>query len=128
LIQEKQAVIQYHGLPTINASQAHLFLILKNLIENGLVYNKSDHPMIRIAYQKNGELHQIIVQDNGLGIPPEYRDKVFKMFFRLHNRQEFAGTGMGLAIVKKLTDSIYGRISIQDGSADMSTSFCLEFP
>jgi signal transduction histidine kinase len=128
LIQEKQAVLQYHGLPTINASQAHLFLILKNLIENGLVYNKSDHPMIRIAYQKNGELHQIIVQDNGLGIPPEYRDKVFKMFFRLHNRQEFAGTGMGLAIVKKLTDSIYGRISIQDGSADMSTSFCLEFP
>ncbi|MCB0630205.1 MAG: ATP-binding protein [Saprospiraceae bacterium] len=128
LINEKNATLQYSELPIIDASQTHLFLILKNLIENGLVYNRSEHPVVKVTYRKKDDLHEICIEDNGLGIPQEYRDKVFKMFFRLYNREEFASTGMGLAIVKKLVEGINGKIHIEDGSETMNTSFCLEFP
>lgn len=128
MVEERQAEIRYQNLPTIEASQSHIFLILKNLIENGLVYNKSERPIVDISYQKNGDLHTISVQDNGIGIPEEYREKIFKMFIRLHNRKDFVGTGIGLAIVKKLVNGINGNIRVEDGTNGMSTSFCLEFP
>lgn len=128
MVEEKKAAIHYQKLPTIETSQSHIFLVLKNLIENGLIYNKSEQPMVKVSYQRKADRHQIRVQDNGIGIPVEYREKIFKMFIRLHNRQDFAGTGIGLAIVKKLVNGINGTIRVENGTEGMSTSFCVEFP
>lgn len=125
-IEEKNAQICVHDLPKIESSEAILFLIFKNLIENGITYNRQAEPLINICYQRHQEEHEFSLSDNGMGIPMEFQQKVFKMFFRLHNRNEFEGTGLGLAIVKKLTDQLKGSISFESDSS--GTTFFLKFP
>ncbi|MBX2874774.1 MAG: tetratricopeptide repeat protein [Saprospiraceae bacterium] len=125
-VEEKNAEIRVHDLPQIESSEALLFLIFKNLIENGITYNRKEKPLIDIRYQRRKDEHEFALKDNGMGIPMEFQEKVFKMFFRLHNRNEFEGTGLGLAIVKKLTDQLKGSICFEsDGTG---TTFFLKFP
>ena len=125
-VEERNAKIHVHDLPQIESSEAILFLIFKNLIENGITYNREDSPSIDIRYQRQEDEHEFALKDNGMGIPMEFKDKVFKMFFRLHNRNEFEGTGLGLAIVKKLTEQLKGRIFFE--SDESGTTFFLKFP
>ncbi len=98
---------------------SQLFLVLKNLISNGLKYNTSTEKVIDVRYQDVGAHHQFCVTDNGIGIAPEYREQVFEMFKRLHSRQEYQGTGLGLAICKKIVTNLGGDIwyeSAEEGS------------
>lgn len=125
-VEERNAEIRVHGLPQIESSEALLFLIFKNLIENGITYNRKDRPVIDIRYQRQQDGHEFALRDNGMGIPMEFKEKVFKMFFRLHNRNEFEGTGLGLAIVKKLTDQLKGSIFFESDAT--GTTFFLKFP
>lgn len=125
-VEERNAEIRVHGLPKIESSEALLFLIFKNLIENGITYNRKDRPVIDIRYQRQQDGHEFALRDNGMGIPMEFKEKVFKMFFRLHNRNEFEGTGLGLAIVKKLTDQLKGSIFFESDAT--GTTFFLKFP
>lgn len=125
-VQEKEAIICVPELPTIESSEAILFLIFKNLIENGITYNRSNPPVVEIKYQDRNGQHEFTIRDNGMGIPIEFREKVFKMFFRLHNRNEFEGTGLGLAIVKKLTEQLKGSIHFESNAA--GTTFFLKIP
>ncbi len=125
-VKERNAKIRVHDLPKIESSEAILFLIFKNLIENGITYNREEFPSIDIHYQKQKGEHEFVLKDNGMGIPMEFKDKVFKMFFRLHNRNEFEGTGLGLAIVKKLTEQLRGNICFE--SDESGTTFFLKFP
>lgn len=125
-VEERNAKIRVHDLPQIESSEAILFLIFKNLIENGITYNREENPSIDIRYQRQKGEHEFALKDNGMGIPMEFKDKVFKMFFRLHNRNEFEGTGLGLAIVKKLTEQLKGRIFFE--SDESGTTFFLKFP
>lgn len=125
-VEERNAEIRIHDLPQIESSEALLFLIFKNLIENGITYNRKERPVIDIRYQRQRDEHEFALKDNGMGIPMEFKEKVFKMFFRLHNRNEFEGTGLGLAIVKKLTDQLKGSISFESDTT--GTTFFLKFP
>lgn len=125
-VRERNAKIHVHDLPQIESSEAILFLIFKNLIENGITYNRKENPSIDIRYRRQKDGHEFALMDNGMGIPMEFKDKVFKMFFRLHNRNEFEGTGLGLAIVKKLTEQLRGSIYFE--SDENGTTFFLKFP
>lgn len=113
LIKDKRATIQYANLPTLRSSRAQLFLILKNLVENGVKYNESDKPTVEVCYENSDGMHHLSVRDNGIGIPADYHEKVFEIFKRLHNREKYQGTGIGLAICKKIINRLGGRIEVE---------------
>lgn len=126
-IQEKNAQILSTGLPVIKSNEPQLFLILKNLIENGIKYNQSHIPIIDIRYDKSEQFHLIKVTDNGIGIDHTHRDQIFEMFHRLHDRTEYEGTGLGLAIVKKILTKMGGKIEVESKPTEGST-FTVSLP
>jgi len=114
VIEEKSAMIHYQDLPVIHHYRAPLFQVLQNLISNALKYSHPDrNPDITVSAIWRDKAWIISVQDNGIGIEPAYFDKIFVLFERLHSKHEYGGTGMGLAIVKKVMDSLQERIWVE---------------
>ena len=126
-LQERNAQILSSELPIIKTNEPQLFLILKNLIENGIKYNQSTAPIIDIRYDKSKEFHHIKVADNGIGIDHTHREQIFEMFHRLHDRTEYEGTGLGLAIVKKILTKMGGKIEVESKPTEGST-FTVSLP
>ena len=127
-ITQKSALIRLHqDLPTIIANRQQIFQVFKNLIENAIKYNESDKPTIDIAYIKKGSMHHFSISDNGIGIEEDYKDKIFVMFRRLHNREKYDGTGIGLSIVKKIIESLGGSISLES-EVNEGTTFRFTIP
>lgn len=111
-IKERNARIICEDLPVINSKHDQLYLVFKNLVENGIKYNQSETPTIKISYE-NGTDHQICVADNGIGIKKEYQQQVFEMFKRLHQNDQYPGTGLGLSIVDKILRRMHGSIHLE---------------
>lgn len=126
-IQAQNAQISHDALPQIHFAETEMFLILKNLIENGIKYNTSSQPSIHISYNRQKNHHHFSVSDNGIGIDPNYKDKIFDMFFRLHNKQDFDGTGLGLAICKRILRKAKGNIWPEAGK-NGGTTFHFTIP
>jgi PAS domain S-box-containing protein len=121
-IEESGARVTHDPLPAVLADQMQLVQLFQNLVGNGIKYQNSGIPRIHISAARNGEEKWIFsVQDNGLGIDPQYFEKIFGMFQRLHRREEFAGTGIGLAICKKIVERHGGRISVESELGHGST-------
>jgi signal transduction histidine kinase/uncharacterized protein HemY len=112
-IQEKGANVIYDDLPTLKSSGSMLFMILKNLIQNGLKFNHSNVPTVEINYEKTKTHHKIIISDNGIGIDKQYHEKVFEMFKRLNNKSAYHGSGIGLAIVKLSVEKLGGNVELE---------------
>lgn len=112
-INERKAQISTPQLPVVKADETHMLQLFQNLISNALKYNLSKQPHIRIRYSLAGNKHHFIISDNGIGIPEEFREKIFLIFQRLHSRDEFSGTGIGLAICKKIVDQLKGKIWVE---------------
>ena len=87
----------------------HLF---QNFITNAIKFRRED-PLIKIEYRESANEHQFSVSDNGVGIEKKYQDKIFVIFQRLHTREEFEGTGIGLALCKKIVENYGGQISVE---------------
>lgn len=114
LIQEKKAQITFQGIETLWTFRPPITQIIQNLIGNALKYSKPDvAPEINILAIDLPTCWQISVSDNGLGIKDEYFDKIFIMFQRLHLKEEYEGTGIGLSIVKKIVDGLGGKIWVE---------------
>jgi PAS domain S-box-containing protein len=109
-IKAKKAIIQYDKLPTIMAEPYQLSQLLQNLVDNAMKFVKDKEPKIEISFQENANDWQFSVKDNGIGIKPEFQEKVFYIFQRLHSEDAYAGTGIGLAICKKVVDLHNGKI------------------
>lgn len=113
-IEEKSAGIEVETLPVIVSERAPLLQVFQNLVSNALKYNREGvAPLIRIRFEELADSWIFSVQDNGIGIEGEYFDKIFVIFQRLHGRNEYSGTGIGLAIVKKIVENLGGRIWVQ---------------
>ncbi|MGC1357584.1 MAG: ATP-binding protein [Xanthobacteraceae bacterium] len=109
-IDESGAEIVRCELPAVRADQAQLGQVFQNIIGNAIKFHSDRQPLIRIgAEQRNGKC-QFRVEDNGIGIDKQYADRVFQMFRRLHERGQYEGNGIGLAIVKKIVERHGGRV------------------
>lgn len=115
-------------MPIINIQKAYLRQILQNIISNALKYrNDKTSPVIEVKAYEEGKYWHFEIKDNGLGIAEEYHKKIFVIFQRLHGKEKYSGTGIGLAICKKIIDNIGGKIW-EDSSIDMGSTFHFTLP
>lgn len=123
LIKEHKAQINYTNLPSVTAYETYLRQLFQNLISNGIKFSKpSIAPEIHIsAIQQNGKW-EFSVQDNGIGIDPKHHDRIFAIFQRLHNKDEYEGTGIGLAHCKKIAELHGGDIRMES-TPDKGSTF-----
>jgi len=120
-IEESGALITHDPLPAVLADEMQLVQLFQNLVGNAIKYQNPGIPRIHIAALNGGKQYRFSVQDNGLGIDPQYFERIFGMFQRLHKREEFAGTGIGLAICKKIVERHGGQISVESQPGTGST-------
>jgi light-regulated signal transduction histidine kinase (bacteriophytochrome) len=121
-IVDSGAGVTHDPLPSVLADEMQLTQLFQNLIGNAIKYRRAETPGVHIAARQNGAKKWIFsVQDNGLGIEPQYFERIFGMFQRLHGREEFTGTGMGLAICKKIVERHGGDISVESTIGQGST-------
>ena len=126
-IKENQALIINEDLPTVRADATQLCQLFQNLIANAIKFKGADLPRIYIAASDLGHEWCFTVQDNGIGIEEQYADKVFVLFQRLHTRLEYPGTGIGLAICKRIVERHGGRIWF-DSEPGKGTTFSFTLP
>jgi PAS domain S-box-containing protein len=112
-ISESNAIIEVGKLPVIIANTTQLTQLFQNLIGNGLKYNTSEVPKMEIGCERKGNYWQFHIRDNGIGIDPKFYQRIFIIFQRLHNKSQFSGTGIGLAICKKIVDRHGGKIWVE---------------
>lgn len=116
------AQVTYDPLPEVRADGRQLVQLFQNLIGNAIKYQGPGVPQVHVSAVRNGGRTWVFsVKDNGLGIDSKYFDKIFGMFQRLHKREEFAGTGIGLAICKKIVQRHGGKISVESQPGQGST-------
>lgn len=124
LIRSKGAEVGREGaLPVVWGDRARIRQLLSNLVANGLKYNRSERPWVRVSWRGNDGrgMARVAVSDNGIGIDPEFHGKIFGMFQRLHRREEFEGTGAGLAICQKIAEAHGGSIGVESRPGEGST-------
>jgi light-regulated signal transduction histidine kinase (bacteriophytochrome) len=121
-IHESGAEIVRGPLPRVMSVQAELAMLLQNLIGNGIKFRKKDQPCIlRISAELCGEQWFVSVADNGIGIAPEYFERIFTIFQRLHTRTEYPGTGIGLALSKCIAERHGGSLTVTSEPGHGST-------
>ncbi len=122
-IADKKVRIKSESLPVINAPKSPIRQVFQNLISNAVKYSKEGvTPEINIKYNETEDFWEFTIQDNGIGIEQEYFDRIFVIFQRLHRREEYSGTGMGLAVTKKIIENLGGKIWLESRE-DEGTTF-----
>ncbi len=115
--------ISIDHLPVIKVQEAHIIQVFQNLIENGLKYNENKNPRVQVIYHNLEDQHLFEIKDNGIGIDLKYQNQIFEMFKRLHNSTEYSGSGIGLAICKKIIQANDGRIWLASEEGKGSSFF-----
>jgi light-regulated signal transduction histidine kinase (bacteriophytochrome) len=127
-IDEVKADIRVDPLPTIACDGGQLTQVFQNLIGNALKFRRKDAiPAVRVSAARTGNAWTFGIADNGIGIEPKYFERIFQMFQRLHGREEYPGTGIGLALCKKIVERHGGRITVAS-EAGRGTTFAFTIP
>ncbi len=112
-IEESGAVVDRGPLPTVMADKLQIGQLLQNLIGNAIKYHGDEPPRVHVSAEQEGNEWVFSVRDNGIGIDPQFAERIFVIFQRLHNREKYPGTGIGLAICKKIVERHGGRIWLE---------------
>jgi len=122
-IKECSASVSYDTLPTVIGDEGQLVRLFQNLIGNALKFRQDEAPQVHITAQRRNNIVTFSIKDNGIGIDPQHSQSIFEIFRRLHTREEYPGTGMGLAICKKIVERHGGHISVQSKPGQGSTFY-----
>jgi len=124
IIAEKNVRLEIDSLPTINSYTAPLTQTLHCLLDNAIKYSRKEvNPILKVKVKELADYWQFSVEDNGIGIDPKFFDKIFIIFQRLHNRNEFSGSGIGLSVAKKHVESWGGTIRLESTPGEGSTFY-----
>jgi light-regulated signal transduction histidine kinase (bacteriophytochrome) len=122
-IAERSALVSSGRLPTVLANHSMLVRLFQNLVGNALKFCKAERPIVRIEAEQHGTEWVFSVADNGIGIDAQYRDRIFLIFQRLHKQGEYPGTGIGLAVCKRIVERNGGRIWLESEPGKGTTFF-----
>jgi signal transduction histidine kinase len=121
-ILDREATIHVpEALPTVFYPEMRLSQIFSNLLSNALKFTAGRAPVITIGCEELARHYRFTVRDNGIGIAPEHLSRIFEIFKRLHTREEYPGTGVGLTIVKKIVEAHGGQIGVESTPGEGST-------
>ncbi|MGB3444098.1 MAG: ATP-binding protein [Actinophytocola sp.] len=126
-IERTGATIEADELPTVSAEVPLLTAVFQNLISNALKFRGEDPPKVRVTVRRDGGFWEFGIADNGIGIDPEYAERIFVIFQRLHNKADYPGTGIGLAMCRKIVEYHGGTIWL-DSSVESGSRFCFTLP
>lgn len=126
-IAQSHAVVTHDPLPTIMGDEIQLIQLLQNLISNAIKFRREEPPKVHVSAEHRENEWIFSVRDNGIGMEPEYFDRIFMIFQRLHSRSEYPGTGIGLAVCKKIVERHRGRIWLES-TPGVGTSFYFTIP
>ena len=119
--------VTFDPLPTIQAHEASMIQLFQNLIGNALKFRGKEPPTVHVGARPGNHAWTFSVRDNGIGIEAQYYDRIFAIFQRLHTREEYSGTGIGLSICKKIVDNLGGRIWVES-EVGKGTTFYFTIP
>ncbi|SNB46220.1 ATP-binding protein [Geobacter sp. DSM 9736] len=123
-IRDSGATVTNAGLPNIFGDELQLTQLLQNLIGNAIKFRKPDTlPTVHVSTERVGSEWVFAISDDGIGIEPEYSDRIFLIFQRLHTREEYPGTGIGLALCKRIVERHHGRMWVESRTGEGSTFF-----
>ena len=121
LVHERGVEIHATQLPEVHADSAQMMQLFQNLIANGIKFCRDHPPRIDVSAHKEDGHWQVRVSDNGIGIDPEHHARIFQMFHRLHGRNEFPGTGVGLTVCQRIMERHGGSIEVESLTGQGST-------
>ncbi|MGE5499208.1 MAG: sensor histidine kinase [Syntrophothermus sp.] len=112
-IADAKAVVRHDKLPVVNANPTLMRQLFQNLIGNAIKFRGEENPVINITFERKAGSLVFCVRDNGIGIKPEFSDRIFIIFQRLHEREKYPGTGIGLALCKKIVENHGGKLWVE---------------
>jgi light-regulated signal transduction histidine kinase (bacteriophytochrome) len=126
-LEESRAEISHDPLPTLAADSLQLVQLFQNLVGNAIKFHGREQPRVHIGVEEREGEWEVSVRDNGIGIDPKYFDQIFVIFKRLHGRTNFPGTGIGLALCKKIVERHQGKIWVES-SPNLGATFYFTLP
>jgi signal transduction histidine kinase len=122
-VKETSGTLTHGDLPTVNGDKAQLSQLMMNLIGNGLKYHGEEPPQIHVEAEESPDEWTISIRDNGIGIEPRFYDRIFDIFRRLHTQEEYKGTGIGLAICRRIVKKHNGRLWLESKLGEGTTFY-----
>lgn len=109
----QHAKVEFEHMPTLHANKSQLLQVFQNLASNGIKFNNSKTPTIKVSCKEEESEYVFTVRDNGIGISKAHQERIFQIFQRLHNREDYEGSGIGLSVVQKIISNHNGKISVE---------------
>ncbi|MGW4405613.1 sensor histidine kinase [Nonomuraea sp. NPDC004702] len=127
-IEDTGATVTRDDLPVVEGNRMQLTQLFQNLVENAIKFRSEDPPRVRLTAERKGDMWEFSCSDNGIGVDPKYADRIFLIFQRLHPRDVYPGTGIGLALCRKIVEYHGGQLWLDAEPADQGTTFRWTLP